>query len=156
MKLLKEYLGELNNITGLPPLTDEQLNKKLLEYINNITPETTRIDIRHKESNKVIGFLYIGYPPNCHPDADFYIQEAYIIPEFRHQGYMRNEIQKFVKNNPGRYCLFIINNNAYAKLFWDKLFCSLGYKQCPLSDVGAGDEYCTQYGYERKTIYEVI
>lgn len=94
-----------------------------------------------------IGFLVIGFPPNCHPNANYYIQEAYIRPEYRQRGYMRATVTSFLVSHPGTYCLFVIRGNEKAYLFWKHIFQENQYITCYLPDVGAADECCTQYGF---------
>lgn len=145
-RLLSDYLDELWSIKGLPPMPEAEKLKLYTELTG--TAYTHWIDIRKEK--EIIGFLIIGTAPNCHPDADFYIEEAYIIPDFRRKGYMSAAVSEFEKAHKGTYCLFVLNENTPAKLFWEKFFQKLGYQPCFLRDVGAGDEYCTQYGFEPK------
>jgi len=42
-----------------------------------------------------------------------------------------------------------LKNNKIAKEFWFKTLKKNGYKEIYLSDVGAGDEYCDQYGFTK-------
>lgn len=145
-QLVSEYLDELQAIKGLPKTTEIKKYEYYQEVSNSKT--TSWFDIYpSKEETDPVGFLIIGYPPNCHPNADFYIEEAYIQPKYRQQHYMTTTATRFIQAHPGTYCLFILNNNHTAKRFWIALFAKLGYVPCYLSDVGAGDEYCTQYGF---------
>lgn len=145
-QLFCAYLDELQTIKGQPLLSQE---KKQANFIDiECDPYTQWIDIYGGVTEKeLIGFLLVGTAPNCHPAADFYIEEAYILPSHRRQKYMSQTATDFMRANPGTYCLFIINTNNVAKNFWFNLFAKNGYIPCSLSDVGAGDEYCTQYGF---------
>lgn len=147
-KMFCDYLNELQTIKGLSPLKNKQLKKMYKNYISETN--TKWIDIFADELKKdIIGFLIIGYPPNCHPDADFYIEEAYVIPEFRRQKHMSLTVSRFIEANEGIYCLFILNNNIPARHFWPEVFAKHGYSQFELIDVGAGDEHCRQYGFKK-------
>ena len=143
-KMFCDYIDELQDIKKVPRLNRWQLEKLYLEYIN--TECSDWIDI-FSDNGKLIGFAIIGYYPNCHPDAEVYITEAYIIPEYRRQGYMHKTITQYIKNNHGTYCLFIVKNNDIALQFWQKVFADNGYKQIELADIGAADDYCIQYGF---------
>ena len=142
--LLLKYINELQTMKGLPVYSCSEFSSIYYSYINEKDSEW--IDI-YSEDNKRIGFLIIGRSPNCHPDADFYIEEAYIHPRYRHKGYMRGIVSKFVKHYKGTYCMFILDNHCYAKMFWSNLFSSLDYTMCHLDDIGAAAKGCTQYGF---------
>lgn len=145
-ELFSDYINELQKVKGLPLLSEVQLNESYKSYISSHNSKW--MDIYTDEDNKtVIGFLIIGYPPNCHPDADFYVEEAYITPSYRRKKYMSSVVSQFVKANNGTYCLFILKNNLIVTEFWLKTFTKLGYSLCELRDVGAGDPYCNQYGF---------
>lgn len=143
-QMLCHYLDELWAIKGLSP--QSQMEK--MEFFREITSNdyTQWIDVQ--ADNELIGFLIIGTAPNCHPDADYYVEEAYIKPEFRRKNYMFSAVSEFVQNHKGVYCLFVLDRNNAAKSFWKKAFAKNGYLPCYLRDVGAGDEYCTQYGFK--------
>ena len=148
LQLLCDYLNELQKIKGLSPLSSEELNSVCSPYFD--AKNTKWIDIYDgKHGKDIIGFLIIGFPPNCHPDTNFYIEEAYIKPQYRRQGYMSSVASKFIKDNPGSYCLFILNRNEAALQFWHKVFAQCGYVPCFLCDVGAGDAYCKQFGFKK-------
>lgn len=145
-EMLSDYLDELWKIKSLPPQSQAEKMTFYGEILSN--KDSAWIDI--KDGNRPVGFLIVGTPPNCHPDASYYIEEAYINPNYRRKGLMSKAVSDFVRNNKGTYCLFILNKNDAAKAFWPKTFAKLGYEPCYLRDVGAGDQYCTQYGYKAK------
>lgn len=142
--LLLKYMNELQTMKKLPVYNSSEFSSIYHSYINEKNSEW--IDI-YSEDNNRIGFLIIGRSPNCHPDADFYIEEAYIHPRYRCKGYMRGVVSEFVKHYKGVYCLLIADKNQYAKIFWKNVFNSLGYNECKLRNVDAGDEFSTQYGF---------
>ena len=148
-QMLCDYLDELQRIKGLEALSEGRKRKLYGDYQTD--KNTQWVDIFLPESKEIpVGFLILGYPPNCHPDADFYIEEAYIKPEYRRKGLMSGVVFNYIKTNPGTYCLFILNRNTVAYSFWFSVFAKLGYLPCPLKDVGAGDEYCKQFGFKKK------
>lgn len=109
--------------------------------------DTRWIDI--EKDDEPIGFLMIGTGENCHPDADYYIADAYIKPEYRRRGYMSGVLREVIDKHPGIYCLLILNENSIGKIFWYTFFRREGFKPHYLSDVGTGDELCTQYGWAK-------
>ncbi len=147
-QLLSDYLDELWEIKGLAPQTKKEKQNLFNAILGN--NETQWIDI--KEGAELVGFLIVATQPNCHPDADFYIEEAYVKPAHRRKHIMFNMVKDFINHHHGTYCLFILNKNAIAKQFWNTVFKQLGYQPHPLRDVGAGDEFCTQYGFKPKQI----
>lgn len=146
-----DYINELQAIKGLPGLGRAELQESYRSYVEE--PSTEWIDIFTDETTTVLaGFLIVGYPPNCHPHADFYIEESYIEPEYRRQGRMTLAVSQFIEAHEGVYCLFIIHKNEPALRFWPKIFQEHGYVPIELSDVGAGDQYCKQYGFRKLDI----
>lgn len=142
--LLCDYLDELHAIQRLMPLTYQM---KLGFYAEaRMGPCSKWIDVCD-EQGKVIGFLIVGWKENCHPAAHWFVQDAYIKPEYRKLGYMTRAVSNYVRENPGTYCLFVLTKNQYAYHFWHKVFEQLGYQPHALCDVGAGDEHCIQYGF---------
>ncbi len=144
-RLVSDYLDELRKIQDIPQATEEEKKQLFSEYKQN----AQWIDIYDTQNREtIIGFLLIGVYPNCHPDADYYIEEAYVKPKYRRSKHMTKAVIDFVKQHPGVYCMFILNNNYGAYGFWNTVFKSLGYERSYLRDVGAGDPYCTQYGFK--------
>lgn len=143
--MIRDYLWELDTISQRPRRSEEDIRKFYDEIVSSSCTELRKIYCN--DSNKTIGFLIIGFHPNCHPHANYYIEEAYIKPQYRCMGYMTRAISDFIHRHTGIYCLFILNENIAAYRFWMNLFAKLGYCECFLIDVGAGDEYCTQYGF---------
>lgn len=158
-KLFSNYEDELNLFTGdktkhkdkkayFRSISQNQTNTRQFFASRLITYEDTYwIDIWH--SSKIIGFFIIGLKPNCHPCADYYIQETYIKPEYRRQKIASNYIGNFMKTYKGTYCLYIINNNYAAKQFWKNLFERAGYEPVGLKDTEDKKPY-TLYGFEPK------
>lgn len=143
---LRDYLIELRLIAGLPPLSEEQLSKKCRDYL--FDPHGEWVDV-FSEEHKVIGFIIIGHAPNCHPDADYYIEEAYIMPEYRRKKYMSNAVSEYLKSHKGTYCLFIISSNKPALSFWSKAFRENGYFPLELKEVLVVEPHIKQYGFTR-------
>ena len=86
-RIFKEYLAELAPFEHIQ--TSEQDFKKQWKDRSS-RPFSHWYDIKAK--GKTVGFVIMGWGDNCHPDADFYVQDVYIRPEFRHQGHIRKFI----------------------------------------------------------------
>lgn len=100
-----------------------------------------------KLKSKEVGFFTVYQAPNCHPDCDFYIEDSYVIPEARNQGLMQKAVQKFITENPGKYCLFIVDCNEPARHMWPAVFQKLGYESLELPNVLPEKPGITQYGW---------
>jgi predicted acetyltransferase len=92
-------------------------------------------------SGRQIGFVFIGVLDSCHPDADYYIQDAYIEPEYRRQHIMEGVIQSFIDAHSGKYCLFLLDENYPAISFWHRQFDLRGYHECYIEDINDMETY---------------
>ena len=104
-KLFCDYTREIHTMRGIKPLDDESMKFLYDSYITETKVEWVNV---FSDTGDVIGFFIIDFYPNCHPDADFYIEEAYIVPEYRKCGYMSKAISQYVNTNPGTYFYFIV------------------------------------------------
>lgn len=95
-----------------------------------------------------VGFLVIGYGDNCHPDADYYIEEAFVSSEYQRQGLMTKTIEEYITAHNGTYCYFTLRKNQYAKEFWEKIFRKLGYTPVTLWEM-YDDDLTNQFGWRR-------
>ena len=105
--------------------TSEQFIRRMQDLHD--TNKYTWIDI--SKNREIIGFLIIGYGEVCHPLCDYFLAQAYIAPEYRETGYMTKAINSWLETHQGKYCMYIINNNKYAKNFWDNRFREYGYSE---------------------------
>ena len=89
---------------------------------------------------EIIGFLVIGFDRDgkvyaCHPECDYWIAQAYVLTEYRNNGYMTSRLTKYVNRHPGDYGMYIPVGNP-SKSFWLKRFSEMGYQQnCNLRDI---------------------
>lgn len=148
LKLWSKYVQELDDISGARTTPLYQILENFDRTVKD--PDTQWIDICSPSDGSLAGFFVVGTKTNCHPDADYYIQEAYVIPKYRRNGLMSSTVKEFVGSHEGIYCLFIINGNEIAKSFWGKVFFELGYEEIHLREVGAGDDLFTQYGFMKR------
>ena len=145
-QMFSDYLDELQKMLGWATVDDEK--KHILFERSTKYAHAKWVDIR--KGDKILGFFIIGTNENCHPSADYYIQEAYIKPEYRRQGHMSRALDIYIKRYPGIYCLLILNKNEVAHKFWHTMFDRIGYVPYDLEDVDATDEHCEQYGFAPK------
>lgn len=141
--LFFQYLEELRSINEGPTNDMTDMESFCSVYAG---PCTTWIDI--KDGDTVIGFLVMGYGKNCHPDADFYIEESFILPAYRKKGFMRNTVFEFMKTHKGIYCLYVLEENKKAKQFWQHVFAEVNYQPCILKDYATAN--LIQLGYKPK------
>lgn len=141
--LYTAYLEELDTyrISPRPEPLDEQ-QQWFYDYLNN--NDCHWHDIIWDD--QLVGFMITsGVLPNCHPDADYSICEAYIVPEYRRKGLMSATVQRFVCEHPGIYCLLVIQGNRNAQHFWTNLFHQMGATDVALSSssiVSNGEQLC--------------
>lgn len=90
------------------------------------------------DEGMLAGFLIIGTAPNCHPDCEYFIAQAYVAPESRRKGIMTKAVSEFVKDHRGKYCMDILYKNYSARIFWLTRFRELGYEliQLPFMEHG--------------------
>ena len=148
-KIMYDYLTELDKIQGRENASPEDMEK----WFNELAEEgidgiAEWIDIRIKY--RLVGQLIVCQYPDCHPDADYFISQAYIIPKARKHGLMTKTVTDFVITHPGTYCMLVCNGNIYALRFWDKLFASLGYEKIELTNGVAEKSNSIQIGYRKK------
>ena len=119
--LYTEYRKEMDDM--------QQLSYNISEYAMDLwdflEDNNKWIPIVH--NGEEVGFICMCQHPCCHPDADWFLREAYVRPEYRRKGLMRQALLKFLKRNPGRYCLFVMENNITAQKCWQHIFDSAGY-----------------------------
>lgn len=156
--LYKKYINELYNIEGLESLNDEKLEELFYNLSNNINMRWIYIYPDSHKTNESkytipIGFLVIGEYPECHPDADYYIVDAYIQPEYRRQNIMSEVLLDYIKTYGGKYCLFIASKNNIAKSFWNSIFEKANYQPIDLSSepISKPDPHFVHYGYGPKS-----
>ena len=147
-ELYYDYKKELWSISGESGFPREKVNSW---YMTNTKSETYFIRILDTlQTPEQIGFMLIGVNSNCHEDADYYIQDSYILLEYRRQHIMEDAFQSFIKSHPGKYCLIILNDNKPAISFWNKQFGMNLYKEVPIEDYhGMTDEFCTFHAFKK-------
>ena len=102
------------------------------------------------DGKDVAGFVVIGLYPNCHPAADYYIEEAYVSPSFRGRGLMKDFILRHTREHGTVYCMFVLTKNVKASAYWDYVFSLAGYEPLLLSEVAKPEPLLVQKGYRAK------
>ena len=132
-----DYNDYLRGMWGEPPIKVKARGRFVLDTYAGVTW------IPAVEEDLEVGFLILGNPP--HPDCDFYIQDAYIIPEYQGHGTM----SKLIRSLPvGRYSLFVLENNIRAQTFWKHIF----GRVYSLRDVLPPVRGCMQWGFLKETV----
>jgi len=90
---------------------------------------------------EILGFIIVGTGANKHKASEYYIQETYIKPEYRHKGYGRTMCDEVIKMYPNMVNMYILRKNTYAQKFWSNV-----YKD--YEDVSA------EYGHDDELCYE--
>lgn len=139
------YLAELDTFRMTPrPESHEVQQQWFYDYSDNKDCQWHDIYV----NDCLVGFLITSsILPNCHPDADYSICEAYVMPEYRQKGLMSNLVQRFTSEHPGIYCLLVLEGNQYAQHFWNHLFHHLGATDVVLTDsaiITNGEQVCLQ------------
>ena len=151
------YMNELYNIEGLALLSEQEMKNIFDEIVNNrylkwidIFPDSHKTN--ESKYTIPIGFIVIGEYPECHPDTDYYIAEAYIKPDYRRQHIMSEIVIDYIKTYGGKYSLFIASKNDTAKQFWQKVFERANYTSLLLSEepIREPNAHFIQYGYKPK------
>ncbi len=131
LEMFWEYNTYLRGLSGLPPMPE---NERVSFFEDNY-PGATWLPVWCGKPE--VGFLVLGNPP--HPDTDFYIQDAFVLPEYQNRGLMT----KLVDSLPvGYYSLFILKRNEAAYRFWLGIF----GKFFTLRDVLPRDDAYEQFG----------
>jgi predicted acetyltransferase len=145
-KMYAAYMRHIQSLMG--ELFDGGRCMRQFEKLDESWHDVQWVPVKLK--TKEVGFFTVYQAPNCHPDTNYYIEDSFVIPEARNQGLMQKAIQKFVKDNPGKYCLFILDNNEPAKHMWNAVFEGLGYQPLELCQVMPQKDGITQYGWGPK------
>lgn len=69
--------------------------------------------------NREVGFFIVRSGESAKKlGVDYYIEDVYLLPDFRGQGIMENFAKEFFKNHSGRYGMELIGVNKNATRFW--------------------------------------
>ena len=140
-----EYLSELRQIQG-----DLPGQGTFMERFESVWEAEDTVWHFLYDGKNVAGFVVIGLYPNCHPAADYYIEEAYVTPSFRGRGLMKDFILRHTREHGTVYCMFVLTKNVKASAYWDYVFSLAGYEPLLLSEVAKPEPLLVQKGYRAK------
>lgn len=144
LNLYREYCDTLNKYGAEIDIYSLKMKNSLTDYLT--LPYYFWIPIIHEKED--IGFLIIATAPDCHPDTDYYIAEAYIKEEYRNCGYMLNTIKDFTKKHHGTYCYFVLSKNKDAYRFWNHVIKEIKARPIKLRKVLIDNTNGKDYGFE--------
>ena len=109
-----------------------------------------------KDPNCVIHYIEVdgnaaGFLMTITPDAyDLVIAEAYMKPEYRGKGWMRDAVYQAIVNHPKCYILRLMtfNKNEKALPYWKKTLAPYGFELSAQEDF---NEDITEYFFTRDT-----
>ena len=117
LNMLYEYIIELSNMYSR--VFVRKPNELAEEYFQ--VPDT-KIFICYNDIIP-IGFCVVGYNDNCHELVDIYINEFYIKPLYRKQGFGRLFINDIINTmQANSICMFTLKENINAERFWKSFF----------------------------------
>ena len=156
--MFRDYLIELQKIEEYKYIDDAEILDNFIKirhgdvgHWRDVYPDNANNCAAHRTKHDIIGFWILGQNRNCNPDADYFIAETYIRPEYRREGIMSDRISDWIKTHGGKFCLFVLSKNEVAKKFWKNVFDRCGYEPYELS--GVADDmngHLIQLGYKPK------
>lgn len=126
----RKYVRELDEIQGIT--YDHHVADKLYE---ELLEDTWNFWIPVTQGRKVVGFFTMCSKPNCHPDADYFLRDAYVRPQYRGNGAMKKAVMRWLKLYPGKYNVIVLNKNYPAYNCWQKVFAEAGYEPFELREL---------------------
>lgn len=124
MALYDEYCKELAQYDPEIYKDPQKVNKWASEYI---TEGWTWVDITL--CGQIVGFVIIGEKSkghDVHPQFDYFIEQTFILPEYRRNGFVSRSLMSFIKYHKGRYGLEVLQKNFKAQEFWKDLISRVG------------------------------
>lgn len=73
------------------------------------------------EAGEEVGFLVVLSGRHVAEGVDYFIEDVYILPEYRRKGIMTKVASEFIDNHDGVYAMEIIDRNEAAHKFWGKI-----------------------------------
>lgn len=129
--LYDEYCKELSKFDPQIYASRTEVMKWCQDYMDE---NYTWLDIT--VAGRTIGFIIIGEKAlgaDISPQFDYFIEQTYIMPDYRRKGFVFNVLNKFVSKHKGKYGLLIIQNNFKARDFWRYTIPRLGGYQIPVN-----------------------
>lgn len=101
----------------------------------------------YEVDGQTVGFIIVGVNTNKHIKSDYYIQETYIKPQYRHKGYGRSMCNQIINMYPSMVNMYILKKNDYAIKFWSAVYEK--YEDVS-AEYGEDDELCYEKFYRKK------
>ena len=140
-RLFWAYVQELNTFRPGNEETEEEAREVCDRYISS--PDCTWKNIFAPDTQELVGFLILGKAgKEKHPDSERAIAEAYVAPEYRGKGLMRECFLDYKSRHRCVYSLLVLKNNEKALEYWKKLFEEMHYlpRKLDPSFVEAGED----------------
>lgn len=143
----RKYMREIDGMQGIRydhTVADKYYEELLEDQWNFWVPVT--------QGRKVVGFFTMCSAPNCHPDTDYFLRDAYVRPQYRGNGDMKKALMRWLKLYPGKYNVIVHNNNYPAYHCWQKIFAEAGYEQFELRKLEEFEDVAgvTMFGFQPK------
>lgn len=88
--------------------------------------------VTNAHTRALIGFFVtqeLNRDQQIESGCKWYINESYILPSHRNQGYMTAIVHEYATRHSGNIGLVTIDNNKKAIKFWEDTFQAFGYKE---------------------------
>ena len=145
-----QYKNELWKVEGCIPEKQTEVQSWYFSILHSDVSFVRIYDTKLKQEDDQVGFLFIARGVDCHKDADSYIWDAFVLPDYRRQKIMSDAFQVFIQTHPGRYCLYLIDNNLPAIAFWKEQFDKNLYEETDIDDyTGMETDSCHLHCYEK-------
>ena len=147
-ELYRQYIRTLDEMVGRT--YKQQSADELYEELFEDDCENYWIDIQYCE--QTVGFFTICTPPGCPQEADFFLRDAFISPQYRRKGLMKQAVTQWIKEHPGVYSLIVLNNNTPAYNCWMNIFKKCDYFSFEIDTMGAFEDIdsITVFGFMPK------
>lgn len=148
IKMYLEYKEELGAFTkAVEGITKEDAHNDVFYATHADDAEWIAV----KDGDQEIGFIILGIGRNLmrrakEPMVDYFIQDAYIKPEYRRKGIMSKEVEKMLDGYKGIMGLYILKTNKPALAFWHKI---VGDKWMEVDNLD-GDEDGKEYAFDNR------
>lgn len=119
-EMFLDYKRELCAMDGFDDLADPLWTYLADFNLFNSHKDAEWIPIKH--DGKEVGFLVALSGELVHNDTlDYYLWDAYVRPQYRRLGLMKQAVDNYVRNHQGVYGLVMMDINEWSHKFWGKV-----------------------------------
>lgn len=130
-RLYADYVKELNKFRPGNEISEVEAREQCDHYISS--SDCTWKNLFAADTGELIGFLIIGkVGAEKHPDAERSMKEAYVVPEYRRKGLMKDVIVDYESRHHSTYSILVQSANEDAIRFWEKVYGDMNYKPVEL------------------------